>query len=314
MRLDLDRLNTLIAILEEGAFDAAAHTLGITPSAVSQRIRALESDVGHILIIRSTPCTATPAGHVLVRLARQMRLLEAEALATLHEDTGKPTELSLAVNADSLATWLIPAMHDIVHLDILLHLTIANEEVTSELLRTGDALGAVTSDPTPVQGCSTTPLGAMRYIPVATPTIVERHTTRNGFDWNSAPSIRYDADDRLQIRVIESQGITPTTRHHAHVIPSAEGFAAAIRAGLGWGVLPAALLDDDIERGHLIQLPAHNQDVPLYWQRRRITSGILDSIGAILERTAAQHLIPLTATTPLSGSQGRLPPLSPSGS
>ena len=45
-----DQLATLEAIAETGTFEAAAARLGISPSAASQRIRALESALGRILI------------------------------------------------------------------------------------------------------------------------------------------------------------------------------------------------------------------------------------------------------------------------
>ena len=64
---DRDQLAALSAILRAGSFEGAAAVLRVTPSAVSQRIRALEDRAGAALLIRSQPVTATAAG---ARLAR----------------------------------------------------------------------------------------------------------------------------------------------------------------------------------------------------------------------------------------------------
>ncbi|KAA2220989.1 LysR family transcriptional regulator, partial [Salinarimonas soli] len=40
--LDYAGLSALAAVVRQGSFERAAGTLGVTPSAVSQRVRALE--------------------------------------------------------------------------------------------------------------------------------------------------------------------------------------------------------------------------------------------------------------------------------
>ena len=86
MALDGEQLAALAAVVETGSFDAAAASLHVTPSAVSQRIKALEQRVGQVLVRRERPCTVTPAGVPLLRLAAQTALLEAEALAEVGGD------------------------------------------------------------------------------------------------------------------------------------------------------------------------------------------------------------------------------------
>jgi LysR family transcriptional regulator, chromosome initiation inhibitor len=87
------------SVVEHGSFDAAAERLHVTPSAVSQRIKALEQRVGQVLVVREKPCTATAAGIPLLRLAAQTALLEAEALAEMGDGDGLPPRIALAVNA-----------------------------------------------------------------------------------------------------------------------------------------------------------------------------------------------------------------------
>ena len=59
MEASLDQLRTLAAVVDEGTFDAASAALGVTPSAVSQRIKALETSVGRVLITRTKPAHRT---------------------------------------------------------------------------------------------------------------------------------------------------------------------------------------------------------------------------------------------------------------
>ena len=70
-QLDPVALRTLAVAVRLGTFEAAARELHVTPSAVSQRIKALETRIGRVLLHRVKPLEPTEAGLVLVRLATQ---------------------------------------------------------------------------------------------------------------------------------------------------------------------------------------------------------------------------------------------------
>ena len=80
MRIPFDLAETLAVVVDEGTLDAAARRLRITQSAVSKRVKALESLLGQVLLVRSRPTRPTAAGVVVVRLARQLALLEHDAI------------------------------------------------------------------------------------------------------------------------------------------------------------------------------------------------------------------------------------------
>ncbi|MET0811741.1 MAG: LysR family transcriptional regulator, partial [Microbacterium sp.] len=86
MRIPLELAETLAAVVDEGTLDAAARRLHVTPSAVSQRIRALEELLGRVVLVRSKPARPTEAGAAVVRLARQVALLEHDTLGELGAD------------------------------------------------------------------------------------------------------------------------------------------------------------------------------------------------------------------------------------
>ena len=105
--LDYPSLAAVAAVVREGTFERAAAALGITPSAVSQRVRGLEERLGAILIVRGQPCQPTALGRTLCAHLDRVRLLEHDLAPALGPAAGAGERLTVpvAVNADSLATW-----------------------------------------------------------------------------------------------------------------------------------------------------------------------------------------------------------------
>ncbi len=90
LRLQRDHLETLLAAVDHGTLDAARRALAITPSAVSQRIKAMEQQLGRVLLQRTPPVAPTADGEVVLRHARQARLLDDET-ARRSEPSGART-------------------------------------------------------------------------------------------------------------------------------------------------------------------------------------------------------------------------------
>ena len=288
MRLQPEHLATLLAIVDSGTFEAAARRLQVTPSAVSQRVRALEAEVGQVLVVRSTPCRATSAGEALLRLARQQSLLESEALAELAPADRARTDLPVVVNADSMSTWFGGVLREVAGWDgVTLRLRVEDQDHSARLLRAGEVLAAVTSGPAPVQGCSTEPLVTLRYVPAAAPALVERHRVGRRLDWAAMPLVRFNDKDDLQHRILARHHVTgdPPT----HEVPDGAGFLTAVRAGLGWGAVLTSQLAPLLESGELVRLGSRDHvDVPLYWQRWRLPSVHLERLTETVRREASQ--------------------------
>jgi LysR family transcriptional regulator (chromosome initiation inhibitor) len=287
--LNQGQLDALVAIADHGSFDAAARQLHITPSAVSQRIRALEAAAGQVLISRGTPCRPTAQGEWLVRLGRQARFLYDEAGQALASATA--VELPLAVNADSLGSWFRDVIAEAASWEgTSIRLRVEDEGYSQELLRRGDVLAAVTSDPAAVQGCSVNLLGALRYLPAATPALAERSRRGTTLDWVGLPVINFNDKDDLQHKLLRRRGVEhgPLVVHH---IPSSADFYAAVRLGLGWGMLPEPQARADLASGALTLLSDDVIDVPLHWQRWRLDSPKLAALTAAVRAAAARHLL-----------------------
>ena len=294
MRFAPDQLAALAAVVEGGTFDAAAGTLRLTPSAVSQRVRALEQQAGQVLVLRTRPCRPTPAGAVLVRLAGQLAALDSDATAALGIGTG-PARLAVAVNADSLATWFPSALTGLGD-DVVVDLHREDQDRTAQLLRDGVVMAAVTSDATPVQGCRARPLGAMRYRAMAAPAFAARwfpagHPTAA---WAAAPVVAFAADDLLQHRFVGSLAGPSVVLGPEHHVPSHPAYVTVIAAGLGWGMVSEHEADAFAGSGALVDLaPGRFLDVALYWQRWSVRAAMLDDLTDRVVAAAGAALRPV---------------------
>ena len=301
--LDYLALASVAAVLREGSFDKAAAVLGVTPSAVSQRVKGLEERLGVALLTRGAPCLATPIGAKLCAHLERVRLLEADISGELEGLAGrrdeKPT-LRVAVNSDSLATWFPHAAAQFTAASgALLELVLDDEAHTAERLRTGEVMAAVSADLAPVAGCKIHPLGALDYAAVASPAFHAEHfangvTVRN---LRSAPMLRFDRRDELQFRWMrEACGeiVLPPT----HWAPSTHGMLELTLAGLGWSMAPISMAAPLFAQGRLVELqPPYRIAVPLNWQRTRLNTQLLDVMTRAVRQVAAQWLRPVEMRT-----------------
>ncbi|WP_432170546.1 LysR family transcriptional regulator ArgP [Streptomyces sp. 1222.5] len=289
--LPLEQVRTLLAVVDEGTFDAAAAALHVTPSAVSQRVKALEQRTGRVLLQRTKPVRPTESGAVLVRFARQLARLERDTRGELGlSGAGEPTRVSVAVNADSLATWFLPALPRVAGLCFELHRE--DEDHTAALLREGLVMAAVTSSAEPVPGCTVRPLGRMRYLPVAAPEFardrLDGRPLRDAL--SEAPVVAFDRKDDFQDGFVRRLGGV-SAGSSRHLVPTSEGFVAAVAAGLGWGMVPEAQAVPLLDEGRLALLdPQERVDVTLHWQQWRLDSPALAALAESVARTAARAL------------------------
>jgi LysR family transcriptional regulator (chromosome initiation inhibitor) len=175
--LDYKLLEALTAVVEQGGFERAARRLNITQSAVSQRVRLLETTLGQPVLARTQPPSPTSAGPMLLRHARRVELLEAELGCEVQEATQAKgwRTLAVGINADSLATWFVAAVLPLVAQEgITFDVKSDDQERTQDLLRKGEVAGCVSTRETAIQGCRAVFLGVMRYHCACTPEFAER--------------------------------------------------------------------------------------------------------------------------------------------
>jgi LysR family transcriptional regulator (chromosome initiation inhibitor) len=296
MSIDPRRAEAFLAAIDGGSLEAAATLLNVTPSAVSQRIAALEHEMGTPLLVRARPCRPTAPGARLLQFLRRRALLEQEFFAGEQPDPG-PVRVPLAVNHDSLATWLLPALAPALVADnLLVEFLLGDQTHTFALLEQGRALACVSGEHAPMRGCEVTPLGTMRYRMVATPAFARRWfpdgITREAA--RQAPVMVFDRRDTLQAAFLLQHFGLPEGAYPFHYVPSSDPYVQAIRLGLGYGMLALEQCAPMLASGELVDVtPGLAVDVPLYWHAWRIQPPRLERLGEALVKAARQALLPI---------------------
>lgn len=289
-------LECLAAIVEEGGFDRAAQRLNITQSAVSQRLRALEAQVGTVLIVRSRPIKPTSAGHLLLKHTRQMRLLRADLEHDLRELAPSSTagareeeRISLAINADSIATWALPALNGIARQGLPLEIVTDDQDFTHEWLREGQVLGCVTTVKQALRGCKVLPLGAMDYVAVAQPGFAHGRFPEglSAHNFKGVPFVAFNRKDDMQAEFVARAFGLKRVSLNQFFVPSSEGQVRAVLAGWGVSVVPELLVRGLLAQGELLNVLPHTKvPVQLYWHCWNLESAVLDQLTNALADAA----------------------------
>jgi LysR family transcriptional regulator, chromosome initiation inhibitor len=295
-------LEALAAIVEEGGFDRAAQRLNITQSAVSQRLRALEAQVGTVLIVRSRPLKPTSAGNLLLKHTKQLRLLQTDLERDLRElapsstgGAGEEDRVSLAINADSIATWALPALNALAHQGLPLEIITDDQDFTHEWLREGQVLGCVTTVKQALRGCKVVPLGAMNYIAVAEAGYAREHLPQGltAHNFREVPFVAFNRKDDMQAEFVGKAFRLKRVALRQLFVPSSEGQVRAVLAGWGASVVPELLTRGLVEQKRLLNVAAQAVvPVQLYWHCWNLESAVLDQLTAALTRAAGEALSP----------------------
>jgi LysR family transcriptional regulator (chromosome initiation inhibitor) len=273
--LDARPLEALVAVAEHGGFGPAAQALNISLAAVSLRIKSLEEHLGQRLLVRGKAVRATAAGQALLAHVKQLQMMEADLLAGLQGGAeGRAganawQSLSVAINADSVASWFLPGVAPLLlRHGLLLEITIDDQDHTHDALKSGDVIGCVTTLANPMRGCVAEPLGVMRYRCVAAPEVVQRCRTPRGavspHQLLAHPAIIFNRKDALQDTFLRQHFGLSQPHYPRHYAPAVDAFERAIELGLGWGMVPEQHLPG--RPGMQEVLPGATVDVTLYWQ------------------------------------------------
>lgn len=281
--LDYRLLEALAAVIETGGFEKAAQKLHLTQSAVSQRIRQLELKLGQPVVLRGSPPKATPFGRRLNNHLQQVKQLEMGLIETRQDE---PLKIRMTVNADSIATWLAPALAACpLSAQMDFDLVVEDQEVGLQRMRTGEVMACICADSRAVNGGAVSSLGHLRYRALASPEFVEQHQTYLYPEkLVEAPCLIFNHDDRLQHRFLAELSLPAPKRQHR--CPSSEGFVQMALMGLGYGMLPEIQVQEALKDGKLVDVAkAFHLDIPLYWHYWQTESAAL----AELRKAVIQH-------------------------
>lgn len=282
--MDYKLLAALAAIIETKSFEVAAAQLFISQSAISQRIKLLEENIGQPVLIRSQPIKLTLIGEKLLSHFKKIQQLENELLPELLPDNPiKPMKISLAVNADSIATWFLKAITPVLK-DYLveLNLLIEPEDRTLEKLRSGEAIGAVSLIEKPLKGYRSFTLGDMHYCLVSSKSFKDKYF-KNGLTPSSlkmAPAISYDHKDAMHIAYIEKNFGLAASEYYCHTVGSSEAFVELAKQGVAYCLVPELQIKSELKSGALVKLCPEKQLVmTLYWHSWVLVKGINKKIS-----------------------------------
>ena len=299
--LDYKLIEAVSAVIQEEGFDKAAQRLHLTQSAVSHRVKLLEEQTGQILLIRTNPPRATPAGRQVLKHFRRVQSLESDLEETLAPTSRNGfTTLTLGLNADSLATWFLDAIHPfLIQEKILLDLRVEDQDITRKLLQSGDVIGCISAESIPFQGCTTQALGIMTYHLAATPAFIRtwfpEGLTREAA--NKAPAVIFNRRDGLHHKALQSLFPDFSGPFPAHYIPSSEKFVQLITRGHAYGVIPELQCSQALDTGELLECsPAAPLHIPLFWHSwvrqsellKRCTRVLIDNARAVLVQASTQ--------------------------
>lgn len=303
MALDPKQLGAFAATLQAGSMALAAKQLHITLAAVSIRIKSLEAQLGQRLLIRSKTAQATRAGQTLLAHISRTRLLEADLAERLASpgDESQWLALSVAVNADSLASWFLPGVRATLQKHrLLLHSVVDDQEHTLQWLRAGDVLGCVTELAKPLRGCTAQPLGTMRYRCLGAPPVAKQLRALKRKSHAPAllqiPALCFNPKDQLQDRFLAETFALQDATYPRHYFPAGDAYHLAMLQGLGWGLQADVQMrlqwKGEIESGRLVDLfPGQSIDVPLFWHHWSEESAQAARLTAAVVGAARLHLL-----------------------
>jgi LysR family transcriptional regulator (chromosome initiation inhibitor) len=295
VKLDAKQLQAFLAAIDNGSFEKAAKSLSITPSALSQRIHALEAHLGSPLVVRGRPCEPTQTGRRLLLYLRRATVLEEELLNELSGDQDEHLQVVIAANGDTLATWFFPALAAIfVSERILLDVVVDDQDHTFTLLESGQVIACISTRPDPMRGCVAIPLGAVRYRLVASPAFQARWFPR-GLSREAArkaPVFAYSRKDTLQDHFMQARFGLRADAYPTHYLAQPEARLDAIRRGLGYGMVPQIQMQEWLESRALVDLaPEHFTDVALYWHSWAVQSPRMQALSQRSVEAARRELL-----------------------
>ncbi|MDN3608988.1 LysR family transcriptional regulator ArgP [Vibrio ostreicida] len=295
--LDYKWIEALQSVVALGNFERAAEHLHLSQSAVSQRIKQLEKFLAQPVLVREQPPRPTQAGKKLLGLYHRIQLLENEVIPELtNEEAHRPLPISIATNADSLATWLLPSLTPVLsERNIALRLAVLNEVRAIEKLKSGEVTGAISLESTPISGCQADYLGRVDYVCVASPAFIKRYFSQgvNKASLLNAPAVAYDQYDEQHLNFLAQHFDVLPDAITVHQVGSSEAFIKMALAGVAYCLIPHFQIEKQRQEGSLVDvLPGFLSSYCIYWHHWQLESGVLAEITQAIVDYAKNVLSP----------------------
>jgi LysR family transcriptional regulator, chromosome initiation inhibitor len=281
--IDYRGIEALFTIQEEQSFEAAAKKLHITQSAISQRIKALETFYGQPVLVRTLPYRPTTLGEQLIGHFKRICLLEEDLKTQLKTAIAIP-RISIALNRDSLETWFLDLIEESPFFqNMLLDVIADDQERTLDFLKNGLVSACLSTTEKEILGGKAEFLGNMEYMLVASPEFAKKYFSKKNSKecLRHAPAIKFDQNDKLHERYLEKFFNLNGKELDFHIIPSVRGFKKFALRGYGYALIPRIDIVEELKKKQLVHLYSDKVwKIPLYWHYWAIESKFYKKFNA----------------------------------
>lgn len=250
-RVSWDALRAFVAVARAGSFSAAAQTLGLAQSSLSEQVARLERTLGHRLVDRGpTGVRTTSRGRAL--LARIEGPVEALAEATAPQGTGRERRtVILGGPAEFLSEVVLPRLPEHLPRGQQVTARFGDVDDLAEELRGGLLDVLVSTVPVRGQDLMLTPVYDERFVLVAHPRWVQAAARSLA----EIPVLSYGPELPIIRRYWRSVfGHRPSDLVVSMIAPDLRSLRRLAIAGAGMTVLPHYLVQNHLEQGDLIEL------------------------------------------------------------
>jgi DNA-binding transcriptional LysR family regulator len=257
--MDLQQLETFLAVVEERSFSRAAQRLLRTQPAVSQVIRKLEDELGEPLFERaSRDGSLTAAGQVLRAYAERLVGLRAEAASAVRElKTLERGQLNLAAN-EYTTLYLLPLLDRFRRLSP--HITLAVQRslasrIPDDLQARRAELGVLSFRPDPNQFHSILVYSdAVAFLVHAGHPLAGRRRVHLR-ELGAQNFVAHNVASPLRRQIIDTFALHKTPLNIGVELPSLEAVKRFVAMGNGVALMPELAAAREIELGELVKVP-----------------------------------------------------------
>ena len=260
--MELNQLETFLAVAEERSFSRAAVRLHRTQPAVSQVIRKLEASVGETLFDRAArDGSLTASGALLRDYALRLLALRREASSALAElKSLERGRLQLAAN-EYTCMYLLPAIdafrREAPQVNVTVHRMLASRIPEELNLRTFE-MGVISFRPDPEQFRTIAVYGDSLDL------IVSPHHPLAGLhrvsinDLGNELFIAHNVASPLRRKVIETFQRYRTPLNMGIELPTIEAIKRFVAMGNGVALIPHLTVAQELKSGDLVRIPVED--------------------------------------------------------
>lgn len=265
-------LQAFMEVAKQKSVHNAAHVLHLTQTAVTQRIRVLETKLGTTLFIRThRGMRLTQEGEALLRYCQAASELEGEALAKIG-GAGITSTIQVCITGPTsimrsrIIPQCLPIMHEFPCLLMYFDITDSEHRVSS--LRSGASQFAIIAQEDVAPEMEYKHLRPERYVLVCSSQWKKRKLKDI---IQHERIIDYDPADQMTFNYLKHFELFDLAKHERHFVNRTESLAMLLTAGLGYGVLSAEFSQTYLDNNQLIVLNSgkiYQHTMALAWYAR----------------------------------------------